>query len=128
MPEKKQILLIDDAEEFRNLLKKGLELVGNFEVSIAANGQEGIRMARRQRPHLILLDICMPGINGLEVLKKLKEDENTLEIPVIMLTAIIETIKEERARLYDEFYLEKPVELSVLKTKIEEVLKRLGSE
>ena len=128
MPEKKQILLIDDAEEFRNLLKKGLELVGNFEVSIAANGQEGIRMARRQMPHLILLDICMPGINGLEVLKKLKEDEHTLEIPVIMLTAIIETIKEERARLYDEFYLEKPVELSVLKTKIEEVLNRRGSE
>jgi two-component system, cell cycle response regulator len=54
---------------------------------------------------LILLDICMPGIDGLEVLKRLKEDKDTLEIPVIMLTALIENSIKKCTRLYDEMYL-----------------------
>lgn len=127
MPGKKKILIIDDEEKICDIVKKGLEKIGYFEVSIAANGKDGIGLARRLKPHLILLDIRMPGIDGLEVLKRLKEDKDTLEIPVIMLTAVVENkIKEECARLYDEVFLEKPVEIAVLKTKIDEVLERRG--
>jgi len=65
-------------------------------------------------------------MDGLEVLKRLKENnEDTIAIPVIMLTAVLDdSTKEECARLYDEVYIEKPVGVTVLKTKIDEVLRR----
>lgn len=125
---KNRILVIDDEARICDIVKQGLEKMGDFEVSIATNGKDGIKAANRIKPHLILLDIRMPGIDGLEVLKRLKTDVNTLEIPVIMLTAVLyDSTKLECAALYDEMYIEKPVDLTVLKIKIEEVLKRRGS-
>jgi CheY-like chemotaxis protein len=99
--------------------------MGDFDVSVAANGEDGIRIASSLKPDLILLDIRMPGIDGIEVLKRLKKKEGTVEIPVIMLTAVLaEPAKEECNRLYDEMYIEKPVDMAVLKTKIDEVISR----
>jgi len=128
MSGKKRILIIDDEKSICDMVKKGLELMGDFEVSIDTRGKGGIRAAKWLRPDLILLDICMPGMDGLEVLKRLKENnKDTITIPVIMLTAVSDgSTKEECARLYDEMYIEKPVEIIVLKTKIDEVLKRRG--
>jgi CheY-like chemotaxis protein len=124
-----KILIIDDEKGVCDVVKEGLEKMGDFQVSIAANGENGIRTAKRLKPDLILLDIRMPGkYDGIEVLKRLKEDEGTLAIPVVMLTAVLDdSIKEECSGLYDELYLEKPVDLAVLKTKIEEVLKWRGA-
>lgn len=125
---KNKILVIDDEARICDIVKQGLEKMGDFEVSIATNGKDGIKEANRIKPHLILLDIRMPGIDGIEVLKRLKADVDTLEIPVIMLTAVLfDSTKIECAALYDEMYIEKPVDLTVLKTTIEEVLKRRGS-
>jgi CheY-like chemotaxis protein len=124
----KKILIIDDEKGICDVVKQGLEKLGDFKVSVAMNGEEGIRTAKKSRPDLILLDIRMPGkYDGVETLKRLKKDENTLAIPVVMMTAVLdESIKLECSGLYDELYLEKPVDLAVLKTKIEEVLKRCG--
>jgi len=123
MPKINRILIIDDEEKICDVVKKGLEKIGYFEVNIAMNGEDGIRAAKKLNPDLILLDIRMPRMDGIEVLKRLKEDKSTLEIPVIMLTAVLDnSAKEECLRLYDEMYLEKPVDLMVLKTKIEEVM------
>ncbi|MBI4335960.1 MAG: response regulator [Candidatus Omnitrophica bacterium] len=124
----KRILVIDDEQDLLRSVKTALETGGIFEVSTAADGRQGIAAAKRIKPHLILLDILMPGMDGLKVLERLKEDRTTQYIPVIMLSAVeSETIQIKAAQLYDEEYIVKPVKVSDLKAKIEEVLKRRGS-
>ncbi len=124
-----KILLVDDENEFCVAVKKNLEIMGNFKVFIANNGKEGLSLAESIRPDVIILDIMMPGIDGFEVLKKIKTNKNTIAIPVIMLTARgDEASKIKAARLYDEAYLTKPIEANDLKSKIEEVLKIRGSK
>ena len=121
-----QILLIDDEPRLCDVVKQGLEILGDFKVSIATSGKEGLGMAKRLKPDLILLDIRMPKMDGITVLKNLKRDPGTLEIPVVMLSAILSDLtKVECVSEYSEDYVEKPVDLTVLKTKIEEVLRRV---
>jgi two-component system, OmpR family, alkaline phosphatase synthesis response regulator PhoP len=124
---KKKILIIDDETDFCKLVKRNLELIGDFEVAIAEDGKRGLASAKKLKPDLILLDIMMPHMDGFKVLEKLKTDMNTIAIPVIMLTAKgDEASKIKAAQLYDEEYITKPIDAPDLKTKIEEVLKRRG--
>jgi len=123
MTEKKNILIIDDEERIGNLVKQGLEGLGDFDVSTAVNGLDGLAMARKIKPHLIFLDICMPGISGVEVLKRLKKNKDTQHIPVVLLTAALDSSARAECSTLYAGYLEKPVGLSVLKNKIEEILK-----
>jgi len=119
----KKILIIDDEEDFCYFAKKNLEAISNYEIITANKGKKGIQIARKEKPDLILLDIMMPGIDGFEVLKRLKANEKTLNIPVIMLTAKDEDeSKIKAAGLYCEDYLVKPVEKLVLRAKIQKVL------
>ncbi len=121
----KKILMIDDEGDMCLLVKQNLEMSGDYKVTIAHDGKNGISAARREKPDLILLDIIMPGMGGFDVLRKLKEMNDTCSIPVIMLTAIgTEEAKEKAMSLYNEEYIVKPVQTDVLKGKIEEVLKR----
>ena len=123
----KKILIIDDEEDLTFFVKANLELSGKFEVLIANSGKEGIRMAKRYNPDLILLDIMMPGMDGFEVLKSLKKIDSTVAIPVVMLTAKDDDdSKIQAAGLYNEEYIVKPVRIDALKTKIEEVFKLRG--
>jgi DNA-binding response OmpR family regulator len=125
--ERKRVLVVDDEAEFCSLIKIGLETRSDFEVFIAATGKEGYEIARVVQPDVILLDITMPGMDGFQVLEKLKNDKNTVAIPVIMLTAREDVeYKRKAAQLFNEAYLTKPVEFSVLKSTIEEVLRRRG--
>lgn len=122
---KKRILIIDDEKDFCRLVKMNLELTGDFEVDIATNGERGISLAKKTKPDLVLLDILMPGMDGFEVLERLKKDKDTMAIPVVMLTAKEnEASKIKAMQLYDELYITKPIETADLKTKIEEVLKK----
>ncbi len=119
----KKILIIDDEEDFCFFAKKNLEAISNYEIIIANKGKKGIQIARKEKPDLILLDIMMPGIDGFEVLKRLKANEETQSIPVIMLTAKDEDESKIKASgLYCEDYLVKPVEKLVLRAKIHKVL------
>jgi DNA-binding response OmpR family regulator len=121
----KKILIIDDERDICLLIKQNLELSGDYKVIVAHNGKDGISAARHEKPDLVLLDIIMPGVSGFDVLRKLKEMEETCSIPVVMLTAIgTEEAKEKAMSLYNEDYLVKPVRTDVLRAKIEEVLKR----
>lgn len=122
---KKRILIIDDEEIFCKIVKRNLELMGDFEVNIATDGKGGIKLAKKAKPDLILLDIVMLGIDGFEVLKRLKKDNDTMTIPVVMLSAKgDEASKFRAAQLYDEKYITKPIDAPDLKCKIEEVLKK----
>jgi len=118
-----KILVIEDEEHIRTVLSYNLKLDG-FEVHLAENGIIGLRMAHEIKPELILLDWMMPGLDGLQVLSELKNDDMTKSIPVFMLTAKSMMTEVGRA-LYEgaDDYITKPfdvVELGqILKEKLE---------
>ena len=81
----KKILIIEDDVFLNELMAKKLIEEG-FDVLKAANGEEGLEQARQEKPDLILLDLILPGMDGFEILEKLKEDTETSSIPVIILS------------------------------------------
>jgi len=116
----KKVLLIDDEEDLAFFVKSNLELKGDLKVLTAFDGQEGIDMLSRDRPDLIILDIMMPRMDGFEVLKRLKQSQETMDIPVIMLTAKTDPRSlDEGISLGADFYLPKPFELKNLRQFIE---------
>ena len=121
-----KILMIDDDEDLRETMKIILESNGYDTIS-AENGTKGLKLLKKEKPDLILLDVTMPEIDGFQVLEKLKKDKNTVAIPVVMLTAREDVeYKRKAAQLFNEGYLTKPVEFSVLKSTIENIFKRRG--
>lgn len=126
--EKTKILMIDDEQDFCKLVKMNLEQVGDYYVVISSNSKQGIKLAKKEKPDLILLDIMMPGVDGFKVLEVLKKDSATMAIPVVMLTAQLgDESKLKAMQLFDEAYLTKPIDTYELKTKIDEVLRRIGN-
>lgn len=85
----KSILLVDDDLTLREMYSERFKADG-FTVEMAKDGEEALSKATELRPNVILLDIMMPKINGLDVLKKLREQDETKDIPVIVLTALIQ--------------------------------------
>lgn len=84
----KQLLLIDDNEDNRMLVKFALEMNPGWSVGTAINGMEGISKAEIERPDVILLDLLMPGLDGLTVYEILKSNLFTCTIPIVFLTAL----------------------------------------
>ena len=82
----KKILIVDDEEKVRGLIEVTLS-IGEFEILHASSGEEGLRKARKCMPDIILLDVMMPGLDGVEVCRLLKKDPATKHIYIIMLTA-----------------------------------------
>jgi two-component system, NtrC family, response regulator AtoC len=117
---KHKILVVDDEHLIRWSLEQNLKKQG-YEVFTASNGEDALRIAREEIPDLMLLDIQLPGINGLQVLEKIKEMEE--EIIVIMVTAlgVLETaVKAMRSGAYD--YVNKPFNLDELAIVIKKAL------
>jgi two-component system phosphate regulon response regulator PhoB len=98
MMAREKILIIDDEQDLVKLVKEILELE-DFQVSCAYDGEEGLKKATSEIPDLILLDIKMPGVNGFQVLERLKIDETTSHIPVVMLTT--STLRQDRDKAFD---------------------------
>ena len=90
------VLIIDDEEADRYTLKGLLAAQGRFVIVDATNGTEGLRKAREERPEVIFLDLTMPEMTGFEVLERLKGDDITKLIPVIINTST--TLEEEERR------------------------------
>jgi len=86
MAKKKTILVVDDNPDIVTVVKTLLEVKG-YKVQSAYSGQEVFNLLAKQKPDLIILDIMMPRMDGLEVLTRLKGDSNTRPIPVVLLTA-----------------------------------------
>jgi len=85
--EKPKVLLIDDDQEIRKIIGEVLAISG-YETIQAASGQQGLDLAKKTRPDVILLDVMMPGMDGWTVLTKLQNDSTLTDIPVIMLSAV----------------------------------------
>lgn len=92
-----KILIIDDEKGVTDIYREKFSAGGDT-VSIANNGDEGLKKAAKEQPDLILLDIIMPKMNGLDVLKNLKSEENTRSIPVILLTNLPSEMSAEKAK------------------------------
>lgn len=90
---KSKVLLVEDSKFLRVATERALSTAG-FEVSIAADGEEALRLANDQRPDIILLDMMLPKISGPAVLKALKENPATRDIPVIVLTSLSQKNEE----------------------------------
>ena len=80
------ILLVEDNDKNRKLVRDVLTYKG-YQIVEAETGEDGVRLARERRPHLVLMDIQLPGIDGIEALRRLRADETTRAIPVIAVTA-----------------------------------------
>jgi len=126
--EKNKILIIDDEIAFCKIVKMNLEEGKDYEVEIAGDGKTGINMAKRIKPDLILLDVRMPHMGGFQVMERLKKDADTVDIPIVMLSALDDGFsKGKAAELYGEEYITKPIDAQFLKAKIKEVLERSHS-
>jgi len=83
---RRQILVVEDEADIRNLVRYNLEQDG-FAALEAGDGEQALALARKYQPHLIVLDLMLPGMNGLEVCRVLRAEERTAKLPVLMLTA-----------------------------------------
>jgi len=83
----KRILLIDDEKHLSNVIEMCLQKLGGFLISTAQSGREGLQKAQAEKPDAILLDLMMPDLDGIAVLRKLQDNPETQAIPVILLTA-----------------------------------------
>lgn len=123
-----KLLAIDDDPIIRTLIKKTFSNLG-FEVLTASDGFEGIHATMTQKPALILLDIMMPIVDGLEVLKRIKEVPEVSKIPIIMFTAVAESkMVVESSKLGADDYIIKPFQSSVLITKVRDLLQKVAFE
>jgi two-component system alkaline phosphatase synthesis response regulator PhoP len=83
---KEKILVVDDEEDILELVRYNLSREG-YKILCASSGEEGLKAAKAEKPDLIVLDLMLPGLDGLDVTRRLKWDEITRKIPIIMLTA-----------------------------------------
>ncbi len=113
------VLVVDDDEANRDVLSRRLERKG-FSVTVAADGNRAIELVRQRPFDLVLLDVLMPGLNGLDVLRELRQEYPATELPVIMATALTEsTDVVEALRLGANDFVSKPLEFPVVLARIQ---------
>jgi two-component system alkaline phosphatase synthesis response regulator PhoP len=120
----KQILVIEDEKDIQELLKYNLDKEG-YQVHCVGSGEAGLQVARKMFPDLLILDLMLPEMNGLEVCRQLKSDSKTQPIPIIMLTA-----KGEESDIIlglevgADDYVTKPFSVQVFLSRVRAVLRR----
>jgi DNA-binding response OmpR family regulator len=121
-----RILVIDDDTSIRKFLKRGLSYEG-FAVTLAESGEDGLTRAREHYPDLVILDWLMPGMDGIEVLEKLRSAD--MSLPIIMLTAK-DTQQDQIKGLTKgaDDYVTKPISFDVLLARVRSLLRRSNSE
>jgi DNA-binding NarL/FixJ family response regulator len=116
------VLVIDDEADIRELIALELSLEG-FDVITAGDGADGLALARSEAPEVIVLDLMMPGIDGWEVLRRLKADSELAGVPVVILSARTAEIDRVRGGIEGAVsYLTKPFDVDALRDAIEDAL------
>jgi len=112
---------VDDDESIRSLLKQELG-EGGYIIEEAGNGKEALESVRKNRPDLIILDIMMPEMNGFDVAAILKNDPQTMDIPIIVLSVVMD--KARGYRIGVDRYLTKPIDTAQLFTEVGALLEQ----
>lgn len=119
-----KVLIIDDEEHIIELIRYNLTAAG-YKTLEAVNGIEGLRLAREEDPDLVILDLMLPGMDGLEVCKRLRAEDRTRHLPIIMLTAKSEEIdKILGLELGADDYITKPFSVRELSARVKALLRR----
>jgi DNA-binding response OmpR family regulator len=123
MPDKARILVIDDDADICDFSKTVLERTGKFEVTVSVSAREGLHLAKRDIPELIILDINMPDMDGGELAQSLGQEEATKDIPIIFVTGLMNKDEGKNTdKIGKNFYMAKPVTPKELVAKVETVI------
>ena len=119
-----KILVVDDELDILEIIRHALNKEG-FEVHIAANGFQALEQTRKIKPDLILMDVMMPVMDGMEACRQLKEDTDTKHIPIVFLTARSEEFAELAGfEAGADDYISKPIRPRVLMSRLKAILRR----
>jgi len=120
--DKKRILIVDDEKSFTQMVKLNLEETGKYIVRTENIGKEALAAAREFKPHLILLDIVMPDMDGGEIAHNMSLDEELSRIPIVFLTAIVkeDEVESQAGIIGGHPFIAKPVTTDKLISCIEE--------
>jgi CheY-like chemotaxis protein len=118
----KRVLVIDDSEFTLKTMQRSLHR--HFDVITANSGADGIAKAKSEKPDMILLDMMMPGMDGIQVCNHLTADEETKDIPIIFVTSVDNRLIETKClEMGARDYIEKPIMIELMIQRIENVLK-----
>jgi DNA-binding response OmpR family regulator len=117
------VLVVDDDPVIVNLLQVNFEIEG-YRVLTASGGEAGLAQARSQKPDVVVLDVMMPGIDGLEVARTLRSDHGTRAIPIILLSAKAQSSDVQAGLAVADDYVTKPFEPLELLERVAAVLQR----
>jgi CheY-like chemotaxis protein len=124
MGDKKKIIVVDDETSFLEIVKLNLEETGKYEVKTLSDAKDILTVVKRIRPDIILLDLVMPSLGGIEACEILNNDPETRLIPLIILSALTKDADKAKAfKLGVTDYLEKPIRTADLLNVIERCLK-----
>jgi len=126
---RRQILIVEDDEDIANSIRYNLEREGAFEARTAGSGEDGLRLIRAEPPSLLILDVNLPSMSGFELCRRLRSEEPTAHIPIIVLTA--RTEESERVlglQLGADDYIVKPFSMRELVARVHAVLRRAEGE
>ncbi len=119
-----KILVVDDDSAINELIKVNLEL-GGYKVVQAFDGIKGFALCKQEKPSLVILDVMMPEVDGFTVAQRIRKNEETKNIPILMLTALSEL--DDKVKGFNigvDDYLVKPFEMDELKVRVRALLKR----
>lgn len=125
----KKVLLVEDHVDTAELIQKQLSHIGYKTVLTADNGPDALHTAHQEKPDLILMDIALPGMSGIEIARRLKADPKTRSIPILAVT--VQAMPGDRERCLEngcDGYLAKPFVHQQLKVEIEKLLGQLSSQ
>ncbi len=119
-----RVLVVEDDPGVRGLLQTILEDEG-LDVLLAADGEEGLRLARAVDPAVVLIDVMMPGLGGPEVIRRLRRPDGSLPFAVLVLTGAVESVEPLRYELGPDAILEKPFDITKLAVRVKELAGRV---
>ncbi len=124
---RKKILIVEDVPGLIHILELEVQRLG-YETILASNGEEAVQMAIAQLPNLIMMDIMMPEMDGLEAARRIRENPHTRAIPIIAVTALSSRRDKKKCLESDcDDYLSKPFTASQLSSSITRLLKQNGT-
>jgi two-component system alkaline phosphatase synthesis response regulator PhoP len=128
MNENVKVLVVDDEPDIVEILSYNL-CKEKYAVCTAYNGEDGLQLAKAQRPDLIIMDVRMPGISGIEACRKLKADELLKHIPVLFLTADADEYTSMNAQdAGGEHFITKPIRPNILIGLVNDILRQLPNK